>query len=76
MVQNRVPLFAGEIGQWKAYHVGFIVNKECTIAAPKSRQLVDACRDGTRTVLTRHVNSVLVQPHWRSHEELIKLQVV
>ncbi len=37
--------------------------------------LVDACRDGTRTVLTRHVNSVLVQPHWRSHEELIKQQL-
>ena len=38
--------------------------------------LVEACRDKTRTVLTRHVNHVLVQPHWRSHEDLIKQQVV
>jgi len=24
---------------------------------------------------TQHVNNILVQPHWRSHEELIKQQV-
>ncbi|MBL4795343.1 MAG: ATP-binding protein [Pseudomonadales bacterium] len=37
--------------------------------------LIEACRDGKRTVTTTHINNVLVQPHWRSHEELIKQQV-
>lgn len=37
--------------------------------------LVDACRASKRVVSTTHVNNVLVQPHWRSHEELIKQQV-
>ena len=37
--------------------------------------LVDACRDGKRMVNTNHVNAILIQPHWRSHEELIKQQV-
>ncbi|MBL4866785.1 MAG: AAA family ATPase [Pseudomonadales bacterium] len=37
--------------------------------------LVDACREGKRTVSTTHVNNVLVQPHWRTHDELIKQQV-
>lgn len=36
--------------------------------------LIDACRQSKRIVSTTHVNSVLVQPHWRSHEELIKQQ--
>ena len=33
--------------------------------------LVDACRQNERTVLMKHVNAVLVQPHWRSHEEVV-----
>ncbi len=37
--------------------------------------LIEACRDNQRSVSIRHVNHVLVQPHWRSHEELIKQQV-
>lgn len=37
--------------------------------------LIEACRDGKRIVTITHVNNVLVQPHWRSHEELIKQQV-
>lgn len=37
--------------------------------------LVDSCREGKKTVSTTHVNNVLIQPHWRSHEELIKQQV-
>lgn len=37
--------------------------------------LIEACRHHQRTVTTRHVNDVLVQPHWRSHEEFIKQQV-
>ncbi len=37
--------------------------------------LVEACRDNKRMVAIRHVNNILVQPHWRSHEELIKQQV-
>ncbi len=36
--------------------------------------LVEACREGKRIATITHVNSVLVQPHWRSHEELIKQQ--
>jgi MSHA biogenesis protein MshM len=41
--------------------------------------LVAACCDDAfdksrKTVLTRHVNAVLVQPHWRSHEELLLQQ--
>lgn len=37
--------------------------------------LVEACRENKRIVTISHVNAVLVQPHWRSHEELIKQQV-
>ena len=37
--------------------------------------LVHACRESERIVSIAHVNQVLVQPHWRSHEELIKQQV-
>ena len=36
--------------------------------------LVEACRENKKIVNTNHVNSVLIQPHWRSHEELIKGQ--
>jgi type II secretory pathway predicted ATPase ExeA len=36
--------------------------------------LVEACREGKRMVSISHVNNVLIQPHWRSHEELIKQQ--
>ena len=34
--------------------------------------LIDACRQTQKTVTIAHVNSVLVQPHWRSHDELFK----
>lgn len=37
--------------------------------------LVEACRQQKRSVGIQQVNDVLVQPHWRSHEELIKQQV-
>lgn len=37
--------------------------------------LIEACRESKRIVSIQHVNSVLIQPHWRSHEELIKQQV-
>ena len=37
--------------------------------------LVQACRDNTRNVSSRHVNNVLIQPHWRTHDELITQQV-
>lgn len=37
--------------------------------------LIEACREGQRQVSCGHVNNVLVQPHWRSHEQLIKGQV-
>jgi len=37
--------------------------------------LIDAAREAQKTVTITHVNSVLIQPHWRSHEELIKQQV-
>jgi MSHA biogenesis protein MshM len=37
--------------------------------------LIETCRDSKRIVSISHVNSVLIQPHWRSHEELIKQQV-
>lgn len=36
--------------------------------------LVEACREGKKIVSIKHVNNVLIQPHWRSHEELIKQQ--
>ncbi len=36
--------------------------------------LVEACRENKKIVTLTHVNNVLVQPHWRSHEELIKQQ--
>lgn len=38
--------------------------------------LIEAARETKKVVTTTHVNQVLVQPHWRSHEELIKQQVV
>jgi MSHA biogenesis protein MshM len=34
--------------------------------------LVEACRETKMTVTIQHVNSVLIQPHWRSHEQLIQ----
>ena len=37
--------------------------------------LIEACRDGKKQVTTEHVNRILIQPHWRSHDELIKQQV-
>lgn len=37
--------------------------------------LIEAARETTKVVTITHVNNVLVQPHWRSHEELIKQQV-
>lgn len=37
--------------------------------------LIEAARETKKTVTISHVNNVLVQPHWRSHEELIKRQV-
>ena len=37
--------------------------------------LVEACRETQKVVTITHVNGVLVQPHWRSHSELIKQQV-
>ncbi|MFS1524420.1 ExeA family protein [Microbulbifer sp. 2304DJ12-6] len=37
--------------------------------------LIEACRESKKIVTISHVNSVLVQPHWRSHDELIKQQV-
>jgi type II secretory pathway predicted ATPase ExeA len=37
--------------------------------------LIEACRENKRTVTISHVNNVLIQPHWRSHEELIKQQI-
>ena len=36
--------------------------------------LIEAARETKKTVTITHVNQVLVQPHWRSHEELIKQQ--
>ncbi len=37
--------------------------------------LIEAARETKKVVTISHVNNVLVQPHWRSHEELIKQQV-
>lgn len=37
--------------------------------------LIDAAMQAQKIVTIAHVNSVLIQPHWRSHEELIKQQV-
>lgn len=37
--------------------------------------LIEAARETKKTVTITHVNNILVQPHWRSHEELIKQQV-
>lgn len=37
--------------------------------------LIEACRETRKIVTITHVNNVLVQPHWRSHDELIKQQV-
>ena len=37
--------------------------------------LIEACKENKKTVDITHVNAVLIQPHWRSHEELIKQQV-
>jgi len=37
--------------------------------------VIEACREAKKIVTITHVNGVLVQPHWRSHDELIKQQV-
>ncbi|MGS2724913.1 ExeA family protein [Porticoccus sp. GXU_MW_L64] len=36
--------------------------------------LIEAARETQKIVTITHVNNVLVQPHWRSHDELIKQQ--
>lgn len=36
--------------------------------------LIEAARETKKVVTITHVNNVLVQPHWRSHEDLIKQQ--
>ena len=33
--------------------------------------LIEACRLGQRNVDHRHVNAVLIQPHWKHHEDLL-----
>ena len=37
--------------------------------------LVEACRRDERQVTTTHVNAILIMPHWRSQEELLKQQI-
>ncbi len=37
--------------------------------------LVATCLDGQRICTVSHVNAALLQPHWRSHEALLKQQV-
>jgi len=37
--------------------------------------LTTCCQHQKRVVLISHVNEVLIQPHWRSHDELIKQQI-
>jgi type II secretory pathway predicted ATPase ExeA len=37
--------------------------------------LIEAARETQKVVTITHVNGVLVQPHWRTHQELIKQQV-
>lgn len=37
--------------------------------------LIEAARETQKTVTLTHVNHVLIQPHWRSHEQLVKQQV-
>lgn len=37
--------------------------------------LIEAARETQKIVTITHVNAILVQPHWRSHNELIKQQV-
>ena len=34
--------------------------------------LVEACRQNQRQVNIHHVNTILVMPHWRSHEEILE----
>ena len=36
--------------------------------------LIEACRENKKIVSIQHVNAVLIQPHWRSHDELIQQQ--
>jgi type II secretory pathway predicted ATPase ExeA len=38
--------------------------------------LLAACIDGQRICTVSHVNAALVQPHWRSHDALLKQQVM
>lgn len=38
--------------------------------------LVAACMDRQRICTVSHVNVALQQPHWRSHEALLKQQLV
>lgn len=37
--------------------------------------LIATCRDHQRLCTVSHVNAALLQPHWRSHEALLKQQV-
>jgi type II secretory pathway predicted ATPase ExeA len=37
--------------------------------------LIESCRTSKRVVTIQAVNEVLIQPHWRSHDQLIKQQI-
>lgn len=37
--------------------------------------LIQAARENKKIVTATHINHVLIQPHWRSHEDLIQQQV-
>lgn len=37
--------------------------------------LIEAARESQKIVTITHINQILIQPHWRSHEALIKQQV-
>lgn len=37
--------------------------------------LMDAARQAQKEVTIHHVNAILIQPHWRTHEELLTQQV-
>ena len=57
--------------QWVSH--GYVYKQLCRNLCYAS--LIEAARETRKIVTITHVNNVLVQPHWRSHEELIKQQV-
>ncbi|MBY0574291.1 MAG: hypothetical protein K2P84_11475 [Undibacterium sp.] len=61
---------------WKEQHITPVISQTpITKTTNLNRILIVTCMAQQRIYTVSHVNVALQQPHWRSHEALIKQQV-